>query len=556
MGPRRQYAAFLSYAHADEGIAERVHKALETYPIPRALKAVSQGKLSPIFRDVTEFTAHHSLTEKIQNAVQNSRYLIVLCSKASKDSHWVNEEIRLFRRLHGEDSILCALLEGTPITSFPPALTEGGREPLAADLTGAKESFKFGITQMAAAMLGVGLDELVQREARRKRVRNGVISMASLAFSAVMGVMAWTAIDARDEAETSRTEAEKMVEYMLTDLKGELDKVGRLSILDAVGDRVTDYYDAIPLSDMDDDRLARQARARHLLGEVAVTQANFKKATRDVSVALEITQKLKRRAPNNSTFKLAHALSEYWSAYIYLQNNLATQALPHAKKYLIETESLFLSDSRSLEVIFNHARSHNTLGHNYYLLKDYEASIGYYNNAINLYERGLETYPDSVELIYNRAISRRNLAVSFMEMGEFTKAISSFSEQISILNELLQSDPNNMSYLDSRIIAKIWLSRTNMEKYSVCYIIEIKEIVNELEGMVELDSSNQHWLRDYVDYLYRALSNCSSEIPSEWAAEKLNKVNEIYNLIENKSPAYEKMKDWLEKLEPSLLRGD
>jgi len=99
---------------------------------------------------VTELTAHHSLSDKIRDAVQNSHFLIVLCSPSSQTSHWVNEEIKLFRNLHGEDSILCALIEGTPKTSFPPALTEGGREPLAADMTGQKESFKFGITQMVS----------------------------------------------------------------------------------------------------------------------------------------------------------------------------------------------------------------------------------------------------------------------------------------------------------------------------------------------------------------------------------------------------------------------
>ena len=136
--------------------------------------------------------------------------------------------------------------EGAPEISFPPALTEGGREPLAANIGGSKDNFRLGTTQLAASMLGVGLDQLIQRDAKRRRNRFRVLTAASIAFAAIMGGMAWTAIDARDAAEISRTEAEKMVEFMLTDLKSDLEPVGKLNILDDVGKRVTQYYSAIP----------------------------------------------------------------------------------------------------------------------------------------------------------------------------------------------------------------------------------------------------------------------------------------------------------------------
>ena len=159
----------------------------------------------------------------------------------------MNEEIRLFRSLHGEASILCVLIAGTPETSFPLTLLEGGREPLAANIGQSRDSFRLGVTQIAASMLGIGLDALVQRETKRRRIRTRLLTTGSMVFAALMGGMAWTAVNARDAAEISRTEAEKMVEFMLTDLKQGLEPVGKLDVLDDVGKRVTDYYDAIPI---------------------------------------------------------------------------------------------------------------------------------------------------------------------------------------------------------------------------------------------------------------------------------------------------------------------
>ena len=194
MKTSRQYAAFISYAHADEAAARRIHNALETYTLPKDMDSEDRQKLTPIFRDVTELTAHHSLSEKIQDAVKNSGFLIVLCSPEAKKSHWVNEEITLFRKLHGEGSILSVIVEGDPATAFPPALIEGGREPLAANMT-TRDGFRFGITQLAASMLGVGLDRLVRRDSQRRRKRLQFITAGALAFAAIMGAMTWTAMD-------------------------------------------------------------------------------------------------------------------------------------------------------------------------------------------------------------------------------------------------------------------------------------------------------------------------------------------------------------------------
>ena len=257
----------------------------------------------------------------------------MLCSPAAKTSHWVNEEIRLFRKLHGENAILCALLGGTPETSFPPALSEGGREPLAANLSGGRAGFRLGVTQLAASMLGVGLDVLIQRDTKRRRRRARLMTSASMVFAALMGGMAWMAVNARDAAEVSRTEAEKMVEYMLTELKQDLEPVGRLNILDDVGNRVTDYYDAIPLRDMDDDRLARQARARHLLAQVAIDQGKMDKAKDEIDAAYQATQEVLRRNPENTDAIFAHAQSAYWEGEIANRAKNYEDTLLHWQEY-------------------------------------------------------------------------------------------------------------------------------------------------------------------------------------------------------------------------------
>ena len=291
-------------------MAARLHKALETYPVPKHLRA--QGKATkPVFRDVAELTAAHSLSEKIRDAVKGSRVLIVLCSPAAKASHWVNEEIRLFRKLHGDAAILSAIIEGTPETAFPDALTEGGREPLAAALGADKAGFKLGVTQLAAGMLETGLDDLIQRGAKRRARLMGAGMAASLALSGVMGFTAYQAVDARNAAQTARGEAEGLVEYMIKDLKVKLEPVGRLDLLKGVGDKAVEYYDKQDIKDLPDDSLNRQAAARQVLAQVHLDAGRMDDAQREIESSAALTREVLERNPDDTDAIYAHAQSEY-----------------------------------------------------------------------------------------------------------------------------------------------------------------------------------------------------------------------------------------------------
>ena len=139
----------------------------------------------------------------------------------------------------------------------------------------------------------------------------------SFIFAAIMGGMAWTAMDARDEAELSRAEAEKMVEYIITDLDDELAPVGKLDVVTKVGGQVLTYYQAIPMADMDDDRLARRARAQQILAHVEIAQGNSQKALKDLGQVEKLTAEILRRRPDDPDAIFTHAQSQYALLRVY-----------------------------------------------------------------------------------------------------------------------------------------------------------------------------------------------------------------------------------------------
>lgn len=233
-----RYKAFISYAHADEKWAGWLHRALESYKPPRYLvgRETEMGKvpakMTPVFRDREELASATDLGARLNEALESSACLVVICSMASAKSHWVNEEILAFKRLGRTDRIFSLIVDGEPFASayedtaqyecFPPALrfhlgedgelTEEQAEPIAADARPGKDGRSNAKIKLLAGMLGVGFDDLRRRELQRRHRRLALISAASFTGMIVAIGLATSAVIARNEADRQRARAEQEAE--------------------------------------------------------------------------------------------------------------------------------------------------------------------------------------------------------------------------------------------------------------------------------------------------------------------------------------------------------
>jgi tetratricopeptide (TPR) repeat protein len=193
---------------------------------------VVPARFAPIFRDRDELATATNLGETLTRALQQSQFQIVICSIAAAKSRWVNEEILAFKRLGRESRIFCLLVDGEPGSSqvpgleamecFPQALlyildadgnlTKTRSEPIAADVRPNKDGKSDALLKLLAGMLGVGLDDLKQREAQRRRQRLTLMLTATTVGMIVTSTLATTAWLARNEAERQRVRAQAEAE--------------------------------------------------------------------------------------------------------------------------------------------------------------------------------------------------------------------------------------------------------------------------------------------------------------------------------------------------------
>lgn len=147
-----------------------------------------------------------------------------------------------------------------------------------------------------------------------QRYRAGV-AMASVAVVA-LGVGSGVALWQAHEAQAQRVQAEGLIEYMIGDLRKKLQPVGRLDILDGVGDKALAYYAAQDLNHLDADSLGRRARALHMIGSLAEQRGKMDEAQRDFQQAADTTSKLLQRHPDDGQRIFDQSQSEFYLGYI------------------------------------------------------------------------------------------------------------------------------------------------------------------------------------------------------------------------------------------------
>ncbi|MBS0395157.1 MAG: toll/interleukin-1 receptor domain-containing protein [Proteobacteria bacterium] len=226
-----RYRAFISYSHADRAVVAWLHRALETYRLPRKLvgRATPLGpvpaRLGPVFRDRDELRASGDLNEELRGALRDSLFLVVVCTPAAARSRWVNEEVLTFKRLHGEARVLALIVDGEPggggdqPECFVPALRrrlradgelgEDEASPVAADMREHADGRRLALTKLIAGLAGVALDDLVRRETQRRVRRLTAVAIAAVAATAFTGALALYANARRIDANEQRRVAER-----------------------------------------------------------------------------------------------------------------------------------------------------------------------------------------------------------------------------------------------------------------------------------------------------------------------------------------------------------
>lgn len=554
---RTRYYAFLSYSHKDKELAEWLHRELEKFRVPGALagKLTANGvvprRLTPIFRDQHDLSAGDDLAVEIEAALAASQFLVVLCSPTAATSRWTNLEIESFKRTRPEGCVLAAVAAGEPFASdlpgredeecFPPALrykydrrghqTAKRAEPLAADFREGGEGRRLAFLKLVAGMLGVGLDELVQREQTRRQRRLAILAAGSLAGMAVTSTLAVTAIQARDAAREQRREAEGLIGFMLGDLKDKLEPIGRLDALDGVGSRVLAYYQKEGTSDLPDAALLQRARALSLMGEVSNARGHLDEAERLYTEAMAGTAEAVRRNPNDAQRLFEHAQNVFWVSDLARQRGELPRAESRLRQYKELADRMVALEPNNLKYRMEVEYSETDLG----VVLYYERN---FNEAQRQFAAGLQTIEAVAGLVPNNGEYFKSVAdsLAWLSDAEFAQGRIGDStahrvRQIALLQQLAKStgdvrDRQALVPAQESLGRLLWVSGN-----APAALEQLSAAVALAETVDLLEPTNTGWTRDaaetkltYAEFLLAAGKQTDASAQTSSACSLVNKL--------------------------------
>ena len=203
------YFAFISFQSSDAREALRLQHAIESYRLPAVLCKQNNvpRKIKPLYCYLNDMHAGEELMQELKSRMEQSRFLIVVCSPRSAKSVFVNSGIDYFVSLGRRDSIIPVIVDGVPYSNDP--LTECFPEALKRHFprhadplqdhsilginiheagVSRRKAYDRAMLMVVARMLQLDFDGLLLRDKQRRTRRTILASLLALVVALALGL--------------------------------------------------------------------------------------------------------------------------------------------------------------------------------------------------------------------------------------------------------------------------------------------------------------------------------------------------------------------------------
>jgi tetratricopeptide (TPR) repeat protein len=435
------YDAFISYSHAkDKPVAAVLQSVIQTLGKPwyqrRALR---------VFRDDTSLSATPHLWPSIEQALNQSRYLILLASPEAAASPWVAKEIAHWLAHRSVDTLLIGITDGdlawderasdfawnaaTPL----PAMLKGrfATEPKWVDLRAFRadaqrrdERLRDLAADFAAAVRGMPKEDLLSQEVRQQR---RALALAWSAATLLLGLVIFASWQWR-EAERSTVNAQR-----------------------AEGEALRQQALAERQRDQAEKTLTAATRnANDLILNLAVKLRNRPGMSIDLARdildrAQALHRRLKETGADSIELRHSEALGQLELARTYSAQGDIDAALTSAERSRVIFEPLAEQNPNDEALHANLSSTYNLLGHIYVELDEPEKGLSAHRRDLGIAERFAKLHPDDDDW-------QRNLVISFLKIGAVLnalnrrdEALASYRQALAVADKRVTDHPDGVS---------------------------------------------------------------------------------------------------------------
>ena len=232
------YDICITAVPTDSDTARTLADSLRRYRLPGGVTA-EPGRER---RSVTLDLSGSPLDDEVRAQLDESRFLILLCSPEIRSHRGILDRLDYFRTRKGGDHVIAVPVSGEPAESFPENFSERklvrhimpdksvvereeNIEPIAADLRGdsparKRAALRYETVRITAQVLGLHPDALEQRHrARRKRAIAVALSFAAAVTLTAAGIFLRLGLIAKKEGDIAQEQTRLSAEIATRTMK-------------------------------------------------------------------------------------------------------------------------------------------------------------------------------------------------------------------------------------------------------------------------------------------------------------------------------------------------
>jgi eukaryotic-like serine/threonine-protein kinase len=351
-------------------------------------------------------------------------------------------------------------------------------------------------TALEAASRLRRIRERPQRRVRQAAVAGalGLVALAGIKYTVDLRHERGVADTARQDADRRRTQAEGLISFMLGDLRTKLEPVGRLDVLDEVGEKAREYFAAVPESQMTDSELFRRSQALRQIGEVRVAQGRLDKALSTFQESLILAEDLERRDPLRKEWQVGLGASHFWVGYIAFYQGRTKEAEAPFLRYLDIARRLVEREPKSREFRTELGYAQSNLGSLREKQGDLESALASFREALSVTESLLGETPDDAALQSDVAVAHNKVAVILAKLGDLEDALGHYQADVEIKARLVAREPSNTRWLDALSIGRVYLAGALRDRGDAgLERSQLDEALRIRRNLVGHDPANADW---------------------------------------------------------------
>ncbi len=290
-------------------------------------------------------------------------------------------------------------------------------------------------------------NEVPVRSVHLKRNLKRWFAVAAVTLLLILASAGFYAAQQREQVALREQQSQALLDFLLGDLRGELQSAGKLDLLDQIDEQALEYFTAVPETALTTDELRVRSKAMHQLGQAQLARGHFDKASTAMQRALDMARAYVERKPDDDEGLFELAQAHFWVGYLHWQEYDLDLAMERFESYLQVAQQLTKRDPEKVAWKMEEAYARSNLASLHEERGEIDQALLALETSARIFEGLLAGSHSNIELLGELATVYAKLGEILKNRGELVAATARFQAHLDLLRRVSAQRPEDMETL-------------------------------------------------------------------------------------------------------------